>query len=319
MMDATYQIPLSVLIKEHNLEEIYLPAPAKDISIYNPEIDRPALALTGFYEMYEASRIQLIGKAEHTYLDMLEPEERAYRLKQYMHMRPICVLFTTGLEVYPEMIEAAKEEGVPILRTQEKTSATMAAVIASLNRHLAPRITRHGVLVEVYGEGLLLLGDSGVGKSETAIELVKRGHRLIADDAVEIKRVSAITLIGSAPEIIRHYVEIRGVGIIEVQKLFGMGAVQFETEIDLVIQLEPWVEGKFYDRLGLGEDSYTMLGISLPYVTIPVRPGRNLAGIVEIATMKNRQMKYGENSALNFVEQFDRRVDNMVNQARGNG
>ena len=150
------------------------------------------------------------------------------------------------------------------------------------------------------------------------MELIMRGHRLVADDAVELRRISD-QLIGTAPEIIRHYVEIRGVGIIEVQKLFGMGAVQFETEIDLVIQLEPWVEGKFYDRLGLGEDSYTMMGVSLPYLTIPVRPGRNLAGIVEIATMKNRQMKYGENSALDFIEQFDRRVDNMVNQARGNG
>ena len=237
-MDATYRIPLSVLIKEHKLEEIYLPAPAKDISIYNPEVDRPALALSGFYEMFEASRIQLIGRAEHTYLDMMEQEDRRDRLNQYMHARPIAVIVTTGLDVYPEMIEAAKREGVPILRTQEKTSPIMAALIASLNKHLAPRITRHGVLVEVYGEGLLLLGDSGVGKSETAIELVKRGHRLIADDAVEIKRVSAITLIGSAPEIIRHYVELRGIGIIDVRRLFGMGAVKDTERIDLVINME---------------------------------------------------------------------------------
>ena len=172
--------------------------------------------------------------------------------------------------------------------------------------------------MNIYGQGVLILGDSGIGKSETAIELLKRGHRLVADDAVEIRQVSN-NLYGTAPEIIRHYVEIRGVGIIEVQKLFGMGAVQFETEIDLVIQLEQWVEGKFYDRLGLGEDSYTMLGVSLPYVTIPVRPGRNLAGIVEIATMKNRQMKYGENSAYDFVMQFDQKVDEMTRKARENG
>ena len=304
MMDATYQIPLSVLIKEHNLEEIYLPAPAKDISIYNPEVDRPALALSGFYEMFEASRIQLIGQAEHTYLDMMEPAERADRLNQYMQARPITVIFTTGLEVYPEMIEAAKREGVPLLRTQEKTSATMAAVIASLNRHLAPRITRHGVLVEVYGEGLLLLGDSGVGKSETAIELVKRGHRLIADDAVEIKRVSAITLIGSAPEIIRHYVELRGIGIVDIRRLFGMGSVKDTERIDLVINMEPWVQGKMYDRLGLDDQTVDILGIKIPAITVPVRPGRNLAIILEIAAMNNRQKKMGYNTA----EEFNKRL-----------
>ena len=304
MMDATYQIPLSVLIKEHNLEEIYLPAPAKDISIYNPEVDRPALALSGFYEMFEASRIQLIGQAEHTYLDMMEPAERVYRLNQYMQARPITVIFTTGLEVYPEMIEAAKREGVPLLRTQEKTSPTMAAVIASLNRHLAPRITRHGVLVEVYGEGLLLLGDSGVGKSETAIELVKRGHRLIADDAVEIKRVSAKALVGEAPEIIRHYVELRGIGVVDVRRLFGMGAVKNSEKIDLIINLEPWVEGKMYDRLGIDEEKTEILGITLPSITIPVRPGRNLSIIIEVAAMNNRQKKMGYNTA----EEFNKRI-----------
>ena len=303
-MDATYRIPLSVLIKEHKFEEIYLPAPAKDISIYNPEVDRPALALSGFYEMFEASRIQLIGQAEHTYLDMMEPDERKDRLNQYMQARPITVIFTSGLEVYPDMVEAAKREGVPILRTQEKTSAIMAAVIASLNRHLAPRITRHGVLVEVYGEGLLLLGDSGVGKSETAIELVKRGHRLIADDAVEIKRVSAITLIGSAPEIIRHYVELRGIGIIDVRRLFGMGAVKDTERIDLVINMEPWVQGKMYDRLGLDDQTVDILGIKIPSITVPVRPGRNLAIILEIAAMNNRQKKMGYNTA----EEFNKRL-----------
>ena len=303
-MDATYRISLSVLIKEHKLEEVYLPAPAKDISIYNPEVDRPALALSGFYEMFEASRIQLIGQAEHTYLDMMEPEDRRDRLDQYMHARPITVIVTTGLDVYPEMIEAAKREGVPILRTQEKTSPMMAALIASLNKHLAPRITRHGVLVEVYGEGLLLLGDSGVGKSETAIELVKRGHRLIADDAVEIKRVSAITLIGSAPEIIRHYVELRGIGIIDVRRLFGMGAVKDTERIDLVINMEPWVQGKMYDRLGLDDQTVDILGIKIPSITVPVRPGRNLAIILEIAAMNNRQKKMGYNTA----EEFNKRL-----------
>ena len=180
----------------------------------------------------------------------------------------------------------------------------MAALIASLNKHLAPRITRHGVLVEVYGEGLLLLGDSGVGKSETAIELVKRGHRLIADDAVEIKRVSAITLIGSAPEIIRHYVELRGIGIIDVRRLFGMGAVKDTERIDLVINMEPWVQGKMYDRLGLDDQTVDILGIKIPAITVPVRPGRNLAIILEIAAMNNRQKKMGYNTA----EEFNKRL-----------
>ena len=189
----------------------------------------------------------------------------------------------------------------------------MAALTAYLNVKLAERITRHGVFVEVYGEGVLILGDSGVGKSETAVELIKRGHRLIADDAVEIRRVSNM-LVGEAPEIIRHYIEIRGVGLIDVQQLFGMGAVQFDTEIELVIQLEHWVQGKFYDRIGLGEEKYTILGVELPIVTVPVRPGRNLAGIVEIAVMKNRQIKYGDNPARKFMDDFDRKVDDMSRQ-----
>ena len=217
-----------------------------------------------------------------------------------------------------ELMELAQKHGRTLLRTPLQTVDLTSNVIDYLNRALAPQITRHGVLMNIYGQGVLMLGDSGIGKSETAIELLKRGHRLVADDAVEIRQVSN-SLYGTAPELIRHYVEIRGVGIIEVQKLFGMGAVQFETEIDLVIQLEPWVEGKFYDRLGLGEDSYTMLGVSLPYITIPVRPGRNLAGIVEIATMKNRQMNYGGESAQNFIAQFDQRIDEMVLKARENG
>ncbi len=303
-MDSTYHIPLSVLIKEHKLEEVYLPAPAADISIHNPEVDRPALALTGFYEIFEASRIQLIGQAEHKYLSMMEESERRERLDRYMAAHPAAVVFTTGLEVFPEMLEAARREGVPILQTKEATSQVMAALIASLNKHLAPRITRHGVLVEVYGEGLLLLGDSGVGKSETAIELVKRGHRLIADDAVEIKRVSAITLVGSAPEIIRHYVELRGIGIIDVRRLFGMGAVKETERVDLVINMEPWVQGKMYDRLGLDDQTVDILGIKVPALTVPVRPGRNLAIILEIAAMNNRQKKMGYNTA----EEFNKRL-----------
>ena len=212
----------------------------------------------------------------------------------------VAVVVTTSLEVDEVMLRHAKLNNVPILRSKEKTSPLMAALIASLNLHLAPRITRHGVLVEVYGEGLLLLGDSGVGKSETAIELVKRGHRLIADDAVEIKRASAKALVGSAPEIIRHYVELRGIGLVDVRRLFGMGAVKDAEKIDLIISLEHWVQGKMYDRLGLDEEKMDILGIELPCITIPVKPGRNLAIIIEIAAMNNRLKKMGYNTAEEF-------------------
>ena len=282
------------------------------------DLNRPALQLVGFYDYFEPRRLQILGKAEMMFLRAMEPEKRREIFEHFLRCEIPALIIARNMDVFPELLELAEKHGRTLLRTPMQTVEVTSNVIDYLNRTLAPQIVRHGVLMNIYGQGVLMLGDSGIGKSETAIELLKRGHRLVADDAVEIRQVSD-QLFGTAPEIIRHYVEIRGVGIIEVQKLFGMGAVQFETEIDLVIQLEPWVEGKFYDRLGLGEDSYTMLGVSLPYLTIPVRPGRNLAGIVEIATMKNRQMKYGENSALDFIEQFDRRVDAMVSQSRGNG
>ena len=234
----------------------------------------------------------------------LEADDRKKKITDYVKAHPIAIIFTFNLPIFDELIEAAEEEGVPVLRTKEMTSAFMAAIIGSLNTHLAPRITRHGVLVEVYGEGLLLLGDSGVGKSETAIELVKRGHRLIADDAVEIKKVSAKTLVGSAPEIIRHYVELRGIGLIDVRRIFGMGAVKETEKIDLVINLENWIEGKMYDRLGLDEEKVDILGNEIPAITIPVKPGRNLAIILEIAAMNNRQKKMGYNTA----EEFNKRL-----------
>lgn len=254
----------------------------------------------------------MIGNAEHRYLMNLSPEERRHRIVDYIDARPVAVVYTTNLPIFEEMASEATRVGVPILRTAEKTSPIMAAMIASLNTHLAPRITRHGVLVEVYGEGLLLLGDSGVGKSETAIELIKRGHRLIADDAVEIKRVSARTLVGTAPEIIRHYVELRGIGIVDVRRLFGMGAIKTTERIDLIINLENWIQGKMYDRLGLDEQKTNILGIDVPSITIPVKPGRNLAIILEIAAMNNRQKKMGYNAALEFTEQINRHFDENI-------
>ena len=297
-MNDGYSIPLGKLIDEFSWEEVYVPS--RDVKVTNPEVNRPGLTLAGFFELFEPSRIQILGMAEYRYLSELSPEEREMSLSNFFATCCVAVVVTTSLEVDEVMLRHAKLNNVPILRSKEKTSPLMAALIASLNLHLAPRITRHGVLVEVYGEGLLLLGDSGVGKSETAIELVKRGHRLIADDAVEIKRASAKALVGSAPEIIRHYVELRGIGLVDVRRLFGMGAVKDAEKIDLIISLEHWVQGKRYDRLGLDEEKMDILGIELPCITIPVKPGRNLAIIIEIAAMNNRLKKMGYNTAEEF-------------------
>ena len=303
-MQETYTIPLSSLIAEFALEPVWLPDDAEHIMISNTEVNRPGLALAGFFEVFDRSRIQILGKAEYCYLEERDEARRDAKINDLFRQRPVAVVITTNLTPFPRMQACAEQYGVPLLVTHEKTSSFLAALIAYLNVQLAPRITRHGVLVEVYGEGLLLLGDSGVGKSETAIELVKRGHRLIADDAVEIKRVSAKTLVGEAPAIIRHYVELRGIGIVDVRRLFGMGAVKNSERIDLVINLEPWVQGKMYDRLGLDSQSMDILGVHVPSITIPVKPGRNLAIILEIAAMNNRQKKMGYNTA----EEFNRKL-----------
>ena len=307
-MEVKYTIPLSEIVNEFSFEKIYLPEDYESIRIVTPEVNRPGLALTGFFGAFEEQRLQLIGNAENKYLKSLGDEDRTRAIRRFMHKRPAAVLFTSNLEVYQAMIDAAKDENVPVLRTREKTSPIMSSLIASLNTHLAPRVTQHGVLVEVYGEGMLLLGDSGVGKSETAIELVKRGHRLIADDVVDIKRVSAKTLVGTAPEIIRHYVELRGIGIIDVRRIFGMGAVKQSERIDLVIKLEQWEDGKMYDRLGLDDQTENILGLDIPAITIPVKPGRNLAIILEIAAMNNRQKKMGYNTA----EEFNKKLLNQM-------
>ena len=301
-MEHNYTVQLQKLIDEFSFEEVYIPE--GENLICSADVSRPGLALSGFFDLFDETRIELIGRVEHLYLEKLSAEERTENLKAFVGRRPAAILVTTGLDIFPELLDAARQYEVPLMRTSERTSAILAALIASLNLHLAPRITRHGVLVEVYGEGILILGDSGVGKSETAIELVKRGHRLIADDAVEIKRVSAKSLVGEAPEIIRHYIELRGIGIVDVRRLFGMGAVKQKEKIDLVIKIEPWVQGKMYDRFGLEDEKMDILGIKIPALTIPVRPGRNLAIILEIAAMNNRQKKMGYNTA----EEFNKKI-----------
>lgn len=297
---SKYTIPLSKIAQEFSFESVVIPSHYQEILLTTPEINRPGLALGGYYERFENARIQIIGNAEIHYLRSLTDQDRTQRLQALVKAHPVAIVITSGHTPFPALEEACAQEGVPLFRSNEKTSPLMAALIASLNVHLAPRITRHGVLVDVYGEGILILGDSGVGKSETAIELVKRGHRLIADDAVEIKRVSSKALVGSAPEIIRHYVELRGVGIVDVRRLFGMGAVKDTEKIDLVVNLEPWEQGKAYDRLGLDDETVDILGLKLPAITIPVSPGRNLAIILEIAAMNNRQKRMGYNTAREF-------------------
>ena len=279
------------------------------------DVNRPALQLVGFYDYFDDKRLQILGRGEMQFLERMTEAERTRVFNKLLSYPFPAMIVARDMEAPPELVQMANKHDRTLLRSAESTVDVTSKLIDYLNRAMAPQIARHGVLMNIYGQGVLILGDSGIGKSETAIELLKRGHRLVADDAVEIRRISN-NLFGTAPELIRHYIEIRGVGVIDIQQLFGMGAVQFDTEIDFVIQLEQWVDGKFYDRLGLGEEKYEMLEVELPIVTIPVRPGRNLAGIVEIATMKNRQMKYGYNSARDFVTQFDSKMDAMIKENR---
>ncbi len=303
-MSENYFLPLSDVISQFHLEALHLPDFPENIKIECARVNRPGLQLVGFYDHFEPARLQIIGKVETLFLSQLPTEERYRRLEDFFRSSPVGVIVTSAIEIHPETLELAEKYAIPVLRTDERTSEFMAALIAYLNVELGPRITRHGVLVEVYGEGVLLLGDSGVGKSETAIELVKRGHRLIADDAVEIKRVSANTLVGRAPELIRHYVELRGIGIVDVRRLYGMGSVKATEKINLVITLEEWQQGKMYDRLGLEENTTNILGIEVPSIVIPVSPGRNLSVVIEVAAMNNRQKRMGYNTA----EEFNKRL-----------
>lgn len=306
---------LSDLVEEFNMEILTKAPNYTTQTVTISDVNRPALQLVGFYKYFEPMRLQILGKAEMVFLQAMMQEKRRTVLESLLRCEIPALIIARNMEAFPELIELAEKHGRTLLRIDKTTVDATSEIIDYLNKKLAPQITRHGVLMNINGQGVLLLGDSGIGKSETAIELLKRGHRLVADDAVEIRRVST-SLYGTAPEIIQHYMEIRGVGVVDVQQLFGMGAVQFDTEIDLVIQLEQWQDGKFYDRLGLGEETYEMLGVKLPYMTIPVRPGRNLAGIVEIATMKNRQMKYGYNPARDFVSRLDQHYDALNEENR---
>lgn len=308
-MVDNFKVSLQKVIDEFKLEVIYIHKDAEEIMIDETEVNRPGLQLMGFYEYFNPERIQIIGKVEFAYLSTIDEKTRHERLQLLFSQRLPALIITRELPYFAEMLELAKEYEVPLLRSKESTSNFMSGLIAFLNLNLAPRVTRHGVLIEIYGEGVFITGESGVGKSETAIELVKRGHRLVADDAVEIRKVSNISLVGSSPDNIRHFLELRGIGIINARRLFGIGAVKMTEKLDLVVELEQWDSEKIYDRMGVDTEYVTLLGVKIPALTIPVKPGRNLAVILEVAAMNNRQKKMGYNAAAELLNRLGMQSD----------
>lgn len=296
-MKCNYSVELHKLITEFRLEVIYGPEDYLDRLINSRAVYRPALPLAGFFDFFDPDDIQVIGKAENSYLQSLPYDQRLFTLDRLVSMKLPLVVLANGVEAADEYIQVCKKYNTPLLRTKDYTSSFVSALSASLNVHLGDRCTLHGVLVEVYGEGILLKGDSGVGKSEAAVELLKRGHRLVADDAVDIKKVSNKTLVGSSPELIRYFMELRGIGIIDVRRIFGTGAVKPTEKIDLIINLRKWEDGKAYDRMGEDTNFEEIMGIYVPSLEVPIRPGRNLAVIIEVAAMNNRNKKMGHNAA----------------------
>ena len=296
-MVEEYTIALAKVIKELGLSEVYLPRSADEILIKSRDVNRPGVELNGYCEYFDPNRITILGRSEIEMLKSFGKQRKAEAIDHFFALHPPTVIVARGIESSEDMLAAAKKYDIPLLSSRDSTSNVVADLVSLLNVELAPRITRHGVLIEVYGEGILLVGDSGVGKSETAIELIKRGHRLIADDAVEIRRVSSKSLVGQAPENIRHFIELRGIGIINARRIFGMGAVKLSEKIDMCINMEIWDATKVYDRMGIDSEYTEILGIRVPVMTIPVKPGRNLAVIIEVAAMNNRQKKMGDNAA----------------------
>ncbi len=309
-MADIYSLPLKTLVQVFGLQVEYASTDFDTICLTVADVARPGLLLTGYSDHFDPQRLQVLGKMEMSYLEELPQQRQEEIFDRLFSFKIPALLITRGMEPYSACVAMARKHDVTLLRSKEPTSEVMSTLIAYLCDELAPRITRHGVLMEIYGEGILLTGESGMGKSETAVELLKRGHRLIADDAVEIRKISGNTLVGTAPALIRNFIELRGIGIINVANLFGMGAVKAENEINLVVHIEPWNNQNVYDRLG-AEDSYTeIMGVKVPTYTIPITAGRNLAVILEVAAMNNRQRKMGYNAALELTEQINRSFDN---------
>ena len=308
-MIDTYSVALSQLVQEFNLTILHESTDYAAIRLTVEDVARPGLQLTGFFDHYEPMRLQVMGNVEMSYMAKQSEEERNRVYDRLFSYKFPAMLIARGIQPDEQLMAMAIKHNITLLSTGQRTSAITSGIITYLKEALAPRISRHGVLVEAYGEGVLITGESGIGKSEAALELVKRGHRLIADDAVEITRVSANCLMGTSPELIRNYIELRGIGIINVAKLFGIGAIKHDNEINLVVNIVPWNTHENYDRLGL-EDHYTeILGVNVPMYTIPITPGRNLAMILEVAAMNNRQKKMGYNAAVEFTEQINRHFD----------
>ena len=303
-----YSVPLTTLVKEFNLQIVYAATDYEKIRVTVADVARPGLQLCGYFDHFEPMRLQVMGNVETSYLQKLSDQERLVTYDRLLSYKVPALLISRNIPADAQCLEMVKKHDVTLLSSQETTSSIVSAIIAYLKAVLAPRVAQHGVLMEVYGEGVLILGESGMGKSETAVELLKRGHRLIADDAVEIRKISGNTLMGTASELIRNYVELRGIGVVNVAKLFGMGAVKVENTIDLVVNIVPWKNGEAYDRLGMDDQHTELLGVKIPMNTIPVTPGRNLAVIIEVAAMNNRQRKMGYNPAKEFTEQIDRHI-----------
>ena len=308
-MIDTYSVLLKTLVQELNLQVAHASSDFDSIRLTVEDVARPGLQLAGYFDHFEPMRLQVMGNVEMSYLAKLPQPDRARVYDRLFSYKFPALLIARDIIPDEQCMEMARKHNVSILCSCEPTSALVSTIITYLKAALAPRITRHGVLVEVYGEGILLIGDSGIGKSEAAVELLKRGHRLIADDAVEIKKIGTNLLVGTAPELIRNYIELRGIGIINVAKLFGMGAVRSQNEINLVVNIVPWNTQEVYDRLGLEDQYMEILGVNIPLNTIPITPGRNLAMILEVAAMNNRQKKMGYNAALEFTEQINRHFD----------
>ncbi len=303
-------VKLNKMIEKLQLVNLVPEVSTDEIEISSPEINRPALQLAGYFEHFASERVQIIGYVEYTYLKSLDRETKIDNYEQFLSSEIPCVIYSTRTEPDEDMIELAKKYHKPLLSSHRMTSALMAEVIRWLGVELAPCISIHGVLMDVYGEGILIMGESGIGKSEAALELIKRGHRLITDDVVEIHKVSDDTLVGTSPEITRHFIELRGIGIIDVKTLYGVESVRETQSIDLVIKLEEWDKDKEYDRLGLNEEYTEFLGNKVTCHSIPIRPGRNLAIIVESAAVNHRQKKMGYNAA----QELYRRVQESINK-----
>lgn len=315
-MSLEFSVELSKIVDDLNLKKVYIADNYEEIKITTAEINRPGLELTGYMEFFDNRLIQVLGNTEFSYLGRYGAEAQKMVIDSIFSFGPPALIICRDIEPLNVILESAKLYQVSIFSTSDNTSALTATLVQYLNKVLAPRITRHGVFVEVYGEGCLLIGDSGIGKSETAIELIKRGHRLVADDAVEIHRTATSTLVAQSPANIRHFIELRGIGIINARKLFGMGAVKLQEKLDMVVNLELWDGKKVYDRMGIDNEYMSILGVEIPMITIPVKPGRNLAVIIEVAAMNNRQKKLGYNAAKDLLKNLGMEIEDNADAPR---